>query len=221
MAFWLVADADELSVGHRNGMKPVKLSSLLPRPYKLAIATCLGIATLTVLPQKAGAQANLTFSGGSGTPLTMTIASPITYTIITSVGGGDGPVFAFQGVGNVIGYAFPPVTATMTFSINGGAAQTINAINSGYTGGSLTADDVYVFGSFPGVTVGDTVFLSAGAITTTTNIAAAAPANGTYNTFITDGAGDKISGSPSAPEPGTLALLALGMAPGIVARRRK
>lgn len=204
-------------------MKPVKLSSLLPRPSKLAIATCLGIATLTVLPQKAGAQANLTFSGGSGTPLTMTIAAPITYTITTT--SPVAPIFAFQGVGNPFLDTLPSVTATMTFSINGGAAQTINGINSGYTGGSLATNDVYIFGSFPGVTTGDTVFLTAGTITTITNIAAAAPANGAFDTVIVRGNGDKIStlgsSSSAAPEPGTLALLALGTALGIVARRKK
>jgi hypothetical protein len=205
-------------------MKPVKLSSLLPRPSKLAIATCLGIATLTVLPQKAGAQANLTFSGGSGTPLTMTIAAPITYTITTT--SPVAPFFIFQGVGDLFLTDTPSVTGTVTFSINGGAAQTIDIIGSGVTGGSLAADDVYIFGSSPGVTTGDTVFLTAGAITTTTNIAAAAPANGAFDTFIVEGGGgDKIStlgsSSSAAPEPGTLALLALGTALGIVARRRK
>ena len=204
-------------------MKPVKLSSLLPRPSKLAIATCLGIATLTVLPQKAGAQANLTFSGGSGTPLTMTIAAPFTYTITTT--SPVAPFFVFQGVGNPFLATFPSATTTMTFSINGGAAQTIDGINSGVTGGSLAADDVYIYGLLPGVTIGDTVFLTAGAITTTTNIAAAAPANGAFDTFIVNGSGDKIStlgsSSSAAPEPGTLALLALGMVGGIALRRRK
>jgi hypothetical protein len=205
-------------------MKPVKLSSLLPRPSKLAIATCLGIATLTVLPQKAGAQANLTFSGGSGTPLTMTIAAPITYTITTT--SPVAPIFVFQGVGNPFLDILPSVTATMTFSINGGAAQTINGINSGVTGGSVATNDVWIFGSVPGVTTGDTVSLTAGAITTTTNIAAAAPANGAFDTFLVDLLnGNKIStlgsSSSAAPEPGTLALLALGTALGIVARRRK
>lgn len=189
----------------------------------VCIATCLGIATLAGLPQKASAQANLAFSGGSGAPVTLTLLAPITYTINAINPFGYG--FAFQGVGAAIDGQF--VTGTISYSINGGAPETINVMNSGVAVGDLAANDTFIYNSlFVGsVNAGDTVLLSAGSITTTGNIAAAAPASGAYNTFMFEDNGTKISNfgiaSSSAPEPGTLVLLALGTIGGIVARRRK
>lgn len=184
----------------------------------LAALTLLGIAAL---PHTAQAQANLTFSGGSGSPLTMTLTAPLNYTITSAAS--NAPLFVFQGVGNpflTVGWS---VTGTVTFSINGGVARTVTFINSGAARGNVAANDVYIAGSLPGVAVGDTVLLSAGALTTTSNIAAAAPANGAYSSFVASSTTAlKIStfGS-SAPEPGTLVLLALGMVGGVIARRRK
>nr|WP_309695327.1 PEP-CTERM sorting domain-containing protein [Armatimonas sp.] len=187
--------------------------------------SALALLTLATLPQRASAQANLTFSGGSGTPLTMTLTAPVSYTMTASAAFNTAPVFVFKGVGNVV--PGNGVTGTMRYSINGGTLQTLTNIQSGVTSGALVANDVYTFGFFPGVTIGDTLLLAAGVLTTNTNVAAAAPANGAFNSFIISTSAVQIStlgssgGGGVAPEPGTLALLALGVIGGIVARRRK
>jgi hypothetical protein len=194
----------------------------MKRIVTLSLASALMVTALLASTQSAHAQApaTLIFSGGSGTPLTMILASPVTYTVTTPPTTLS-PIFIFQGVGNIFA-TNPSITSTLTFSINGGAAQTFNTIGSGFTGVDLVANDIYVFGSFSGsgVSVGDTVLLSAGALTTTSNIAAAAPAPGAYTTFISDSVGNRISGisSVAAPEPASLSLLALG---GIIAIRKR
>ncbi len=133
-------------------------------------------------------QARLTFSGGSGTPLSTTLQTAVTYTINNTLCADiNAPFFVFQGVGNPLSNTFPPVTSTMTFSINGGTSQPITDENSGVTNGNFTANDLYVFGATPGVA--GAVILSAGTTTTTGNIAAAKPVNGNYTTFIFNGKG--------------------------------
>jgi hypothetical protein len=54
------------------------------------------------------------------------------------------------------------------------------------------------------VSIGDTVVLSAGTLTTVINVAAAAPPDGDYNTFIVSNFGVRIS------ENGTVATAVLG-----------
>ncbi len=67
----------------------------------------------------------------------------------------------------------------------GGAAQSITRGNSGTTSNDRTPNDIFVTGSnLQEVFIGSTVILSAGTITTTTNVAAAPPANGIFTTFI-------------------------------------
>jgi hypothetical protein len=71
------------------------LSFRLSRLSFLSVATCLGIATLATLPQRASAQANLTFSGGSGSPITLTLTSPVSYTMTATSTPGLAPWFVF------------------------------------------------------------------------------------------------------------------------------
>jgi hypothetical protein len=194
----------------------------MKRIITLSLASALMATAFLASTNSAHAQANLTFSGGSGTPLTVNFTSPITYTITTPPASFS-PIFVFQGVGDVFS-GYPGITTTLTYTINGGAAQTIDYVGSSYTGGDMLANDIYVYGSLPGVSVGDTVLLSAGALTTTGNIASAAPTNGVYTTFIVQNNATSISGSgissaAAAPEPASLSLLALGGL-GMLAKRR-
>ncbi len=158
----------------------------------------------------------LNFSGGGGTPLSMTLASPVSYTITQAVGGSSAPAFIFQGTGNPFLNASRPVIGSITFSVNGGAAQTITTANSGIALGAVGFNDTYFFGTLLPFALGDTVLLSAGALTTTANIAGAAPAGGDFQSFISTGSGTNIStfGTTvgNAPDAGsTAALLGLGL----------
>ena len=176
------------------------------------LAAVLGLAALGAT--HARAQALLTFSGGLGTPLTLTLNAPVTYAITTAGSASSSPYFIFQGVGNVYNTDFPIVSSTLTFTINGGPAQTVDSAGSGFPVRSIAATDVLVYGSQPGLAVGDTVVLGVGTLTTTGNYAGAPPAGGSFQTFIADGAGNKldaVNGVSAAPEPSTWALLGAGI----------
>src|SRR4028118_744809 len=97
------------------------------------------------------AQANLTFEGGNGSPLTITLQQSVTYTINNSNCSAGGPVFIFDEAGNPFLGAFLPVTGTMTFFINGGTAQPITAAASGVTtANNISPNDIFVFGAQTG-----------------------------------------------------------------------
>ena len=84
-------------------------------------------------------------------------------------------MFVFQDIGNVFGNT-PTVSGSITFTINGGTAQTFTRFFSGVANGSIASGDVVLAGAQPGVAVGNTVVLAAGTLTTTGNFAGAPPA---------------------------------------------
>ena len=201
--------------------------------FAQASVAALALSALALTAPSANAQANLVFSGGSGSPLSLTLTAPVTYTIITTPTSFSSPLFVFDAVGGTP-FNFSTATATITFSINGGTDQTINRINKSFSGGDVTSDDIYILGSLPGVVVGDIVTLSSGTLTTNSNIAVAAPASGSFTTFITNSGGSPmrlstngIAGAnpTAAPEPGTLPLVGMGLISGLGmvkgVRRRK
>ena len=77
--------------------------------------------------------------------------------------------------------------------------------------GAVSPDDAILFGlnSLPGVAVGDVVTVSVGSLTTTDTFAGAAPAAGSFDTFIVDNGGVQLSslGTVAVPEPSTYALV--------------
>lgn len=162
----------------------------LKLPFIIAAFIVLAVYTPAV-----HGQANLTFSGGNGTPLTTTLQNTLTYTIINNACADPsalGPFFVFDGAGpNVIG-GNRAVTGNITFSINGGNAAAITNIGSGFVNSSLSGDEIYIYGNRPGVSSG-TVVLSPGTITTTTNVASQAPASRSYTTFIINDQGVRCS----------------------------
>lgn len=154
------------------------------------------IATVFVLAiyiPVAQAQANLTFEGGNGSPLKITLLQTVTYTINNSQCAGGGPVFIFDEAGNPFLGSFLPVTGTMTFFINGGTAQSITSTASGVTANNISPNDIFVFGAQTGATNGNMVVLNAGTVMTTSDVAGPKPENGSYATFITDGNGFQCS----------------------------
>jgi hypothetical protein len=131
-------------------------------------------------------QANLVFSGGNGTPISITLQNSVTYTTNLNCGN-NGPAFFFDEAGNPFGAR--EVTGTMTFSINGGTALPIAETSSGFNRNDVSVNDIYVYRGGLNISSGVTVVLNAGTITTTENVAAAPPANGSYTTFLADGYG--------------------------------
>ncbi len=174
---------------------------------KLQFIIAIFIALVVYIPA-VQAQANLTFSGGNGAPLSITLLEPVTYTInstactTTGLPAATGPSFVFDEAGNPFLNSFPSVTGNITFSINGGAAQPITTANSGRaTSNDRTPNDIYVFGNTQSLSINSTVVLFAGTITTTANIAAAPPASGSFTTFITNNFGTRCSTVSMAPAP--------------------
>ncbi|HEX9929258.1 MAG TPA: carboxypeptidase-like regulatory domain-containing protein [Pyrinomonadaceae bacterium] len=139
------------------------------------------------------AQAYLTFEGGNGAPLTITLQQTVTYTINNSNCSGGGPVFIFDGAGDPFQGLFLPVTGTITFFINGGTAQPITSAASGVTANNISPNDIFIFGAQTGAPNGSTIVLNAGTVMTTSNAAGPTPANGSYPTFITEGNGVQCS----------------------------
>jgi hypothetical protein len=147
-------------------------------------------AAFFLVAASAQGQANLTFSGGNGSPLSLTLTQPVTFTI-NIAGPSNGPIFDFQNLG--------------------GGNQAFSQEGSGLALGAIAANDVYANGSFVSLNLGDVVLLHAGTLTTTPNFAAAPPANGSYNAFITNTSGTRASANGVAvPEPQSAAFFALG-----------
>ena len=169
----------------------------------------------------------ITFSGGSGTPLSLSLAAPISYTINATLdptlGAAAGPVFIIQNTGN-LSFNNLSFSSSITFSINAGPAQTLSFASSGFSGGVITGNDLFFYGSVFGLNVGDVVTLTTGTWTTNNNVAAAAPASGSYTTFITDSFGNLIStngiSGPTVPESLSGLWLALPVM-GMMAMRRR
>jgi hypothetical protein len=193
-------------------MKLNLISHLRLSLSRVAILTALGLGV-----SSSAFGIVLSFSGGGGTPLSMTLTSPVSYTITQSAGLGDAPFFVFQGVGNPFGAVITFVSGNITFSVNGGPSRSVFQTASGVPVNDLAANDLYFFGQLPGVSVGNTVILSAGTLTTTSNFAGAAPASGNFQTFIIEGYGAKIStfgttAGGNVPDSGaTVALLGVGL----------
>jgi hypothetical protein len=206
-----------------------------------ATALLIALGSLVGLT-RAQAQVFLTFSGGNGSEVAITWSSPIVYTLTGSTGiSGKNPVFVFQAIAN-------SQTIFQTSGAVGGAAITYSSTGAGSTDGTQTIDTLAAPNTFNSVTAGDVVFfavadtantlltagdvitLSAGSLryTGAPNSSASyngvLPANGLYNTFITDGSNTYAAnlGSGSAiPEPSTYAAIAGAAMLGLATWRRR
>lgn len=179
--------------------------------YKL-----LQIVTLCVFGVSARGQALLSFDGGSGQRLSLTLNAPVIYRVTSIPSSGSAtPIFNFQGVGDLFSRQAPQVFGSIAYSVDGGTPRTISFLNSGFVGGDVRANDLYAVpsltGSQPLVSFGQTVSLLAGTVTTVAVVQVAAPPSGTYSTFLSESSGTAISGPGlSVPEPRVWSILAAG-----------
>ncbi len=184
------------------------------------------IAALAAPLFSASAQANLNFSGGNGNKLTITLLTPVEYTINTAPAFAY-PSFVFKGTGDVF-QGLPSFTGSMNFSVNGVGAFGLTQIGSGYTGGAPVGADAFLFGfdfTQP-LMIGDVVRLNGGTLTSTLNFAAVAPTSRAYETFLAEDGGDKrssfgVSTTSVVPEPATFALMGVGLLALVAVRTRR
>ena len=186
----------------------------------------LALLAAAFSPGRVAAQANVTFGGGLGTPLLLTIDAPVLYVITTAATNAQ-LGFILQGTGNVLLGAHI-ATGTLTYSINNGTPITLNGMQTGSTlGTSVSPTDMILYintGAASTLAVGDSVRLLAGKLTTSDNVAAAPPANGAYQTFVISPNSTKLDAvnGTAVPEPSTWALLGAGVAGvGFVTLRRR
>lgn len=194
----------------------------------------------------AQAQVYLTFSGGNNTgQVTISWSEPIVYTVTsTSVISGVNPIFVFRGIPDLqaifptqapVGPGAPTYTSTGAGATDG--VQTVNRLTAPNTFNSVMSGDLVFFSNTDTaptiLTAGDVITLSPGSLsydgspTSNSGYSAPLPANGYYNTFLTDGAdtyfsalGAGVAAAP-VPEPSTYAVLAGTAALGVAMWRRR
>ena len=186
---------------------------------RLPLAVPVALAALSALvlgaPKAHAQQATLAFTGGNNTPLTLTLANPVSYTLTANA---NQLLFVFSGVGDFIGQSSRSLTGSVSYTINGGPARNIQFIQSGFAFGSLAPNDAFIFDNpFVSASAGDAVVLTGGMLTTDTAFTGTAPAGGTFQTFIARSSdGSRVSAvAVAAPEPGSLSLLGMGLVSGL------
>lgn len=136
----------------------------------------------------AEAQANVTFSGGNGTPLTITLQRSVLYTINNAACEGSNirPRFILDEASNAFDSSFPSATGTINYTVlSTGNSQGFDVVNSGINFGAITANDIYFYNQgVINIPAGSRIRLNAGTLTTINNFAGAPPANGSFTTFI-------------------------------------
>jgi hypothetical protein len=124
------------------------------------------------------------FSGGSGSPLTITLPYAISFTV-TNDTSAINAVFVFKGVGTFLG-GITGAAGSLGYTTNGASPLAINSTGNISLGAATTNDMVLFKMASPGVALNVVLGLSSGAATTTTNITAAAPPSGLYSAIFID-----------------------------------
>ena len=159
--------------------------------------------------------------GGDQTAGTGTLT--INYDVVFNVtAGASAFLFVFDEIVTADASGDNGAFSGLEYSINGGTKFSISTWrdNIGFDLSDMTPNDGYILGVFNTVSIGDTVTLHA---RTGTMLETSATFNswssGDYNMFMTDGAGNQISGA--VPEPATAGLLGISTVVFYALRRIK
>lgn len=192
-------------------MKRFSLNTKSTKFIPLTVA--LAAAALFAIGSHAKADVPAEFTGNNGNNFSITLTSPVSYTITTTSPSGSSPRFIFQNTGDIFSGSTFDAHGNMTFSINGGTSNVIVGIGTGSTGGGVSSNDLFFYGNPTGLSIGDIVTLSAGTpLTAYTNGTVPPPPNGNYRTFIADSQLNVISkdGVTAVPEPSAFLLFGIG-----------
>ena len=191
-----------MSLPIKNGMMPVRDYLITFELMKSLLVTLALLATASVC---SATTATITVSGGSGTgKLTITLDDDITLTTTADASSSNCLLVFDEAASTTVS------AAGLTGSISiGGSSDSELAVQSGYSFGSVSTDDLYIYSSEfyrsgTALSSGTTITLSAGTYTSDSYYAGTVT-SGTYTVFLVDGDGGLISTS-SVPEPASCAL---------------
>lgn len=122
---------------------------LLILPIRALIRAFLCFAVTAAFAASANGQVYLSFSGGSGSPISMTLAAPIHYTINVAPET-SAPLFLFQDVGSMFywpGGGEVLLTGNLRYSVNGVGDYPMTNISSGVVGGDVGFLDTFLGGA--------------------------------------------------------------------------
>lgn len=155
------------------------------------------------------------FSGGNGSPVTITLPQALT-TTVTNTAPNVGPFFVIQGV-NWGGGAIS-VSTTLSYTIDGTSPVPINAMSGGAGGVDLRLFQENL-NDWVSLNVNDVLVLSSGTMTTQASFSGPAPASGLYTGILVDKDGNQQGVLAPVPEPSSLCLIAVAV-PLLLTRRR-
>ena len=184
------------------------------------VAACIA-AVAGLASSAANAAVPVTFAGGSGAPLTITLDQPYQFHTFAET---NRHMFVVHGVGDFMNSFGMQLVGDITFSVNGGPARAITNFGTGSSGGGgdLGADDMYLNSADLYSEPGSIVVLSAGTLSTHFPIPETAPASGSFDLMIHNATGQMVSyGGVPVPEPASLGLAMVGAAAMLRRRRRR